>query len=89
MLYHSTFYGKEISVLDAEAAGGCGGMRGGPGVGRGVEPVDWRHVVRRFAARPGDVYGVLGLALGVSVMGSLLPAMRAARVNPTQVLREE
>ena len=38
---------------------------------------------------PATYAGVLALALGVSLLASLLPAMRAARVNPTQVLREE
>jgi ABC-type lipoprotein release transport system permease subunit len=32
---------------------------------------------------------VVALVLGVSVAASLLPAMRAARVEPMQVLREE
>ena len=31
--------------------------------------------------------GVVGLVVGVSIFDSLLPAIRAARVNPMRVLR--
>jgi ABC-type lipoprotein release transport system permease subunit len=44
----------------------------------GISPLD-----------PATNVGVLALTMGVSVMASLLPALRAARVNPTQVLRKE
>jgi ABC-type antimicrobial peptide transport system permease subunit len=33
--------------------------------------------------------GVVALVLGVSVVASLLPAIRAARVEPMEALREE
>ena len=33
--------------------------------------------------------GVVGLVMGVSIFASLLPAIRAARVNPMRVLRDE
>ena len=33
--------------------------------------------------------GVVGIVLAVSVLASLLPAIRAARLEPMQVLREQ
>jgi ABC-type lipoprotein release transport system permease subunit len=35
------------------------------------------------------VGGVLAIVLAVTVMASLIPAIRAARVEPMQALREE
>jgi predicted permease len=65
---------------------GCAaGLLLGVGVGRwlmgmlyGVSPLD-----------PLTYSGVLLLILAVAALASLVPAMRAARVEPTQVLREE
>jgi putative ABC transport system permease protein len=45
-----------------------------------------------YGVSPSDattLAAVIALVLGVSVAASLLPAMRAARVEPMQVLREE
>jgi putative ABC transport system permease protein len=45
-----------------------------------------------YGVSPSDattLAAVVALVLGVSVAASLLPAMRAARVEPMQVLREE
>ena len=42
--------------------------------------------------RPGDAITFLvavGLALAMTVTGSLLPALRASRVDPTEALRAE
>ncbi len=74
-----------LQGLRVSAAGCLLGLLLGAGLSRliggmlyGVSPLD-----------PATYAGVLALALGVSLLASLLPAMRAARVNPTQVLREE
>ena len=68
------------------AAIGCAaGLLLGAGLGRwlmgmlyGVSPLD-----------PATYLGVLLLILVVAALASLVPAMRAARVDPTRVLREE
>jgi putative ABC transport system permease protein len=68
------------------AAIGCAvGLLLGAGLGRwlmemlyGVSPLD-----------PATYLGALLLILMVAALASLIPAMRAARVDPTRVLREE
>ena len=45
-----------------------------------------------FGVSPWDAItmtGVIALVIAVSIAASLLPALRAARVEPMQVLREE
>jgi ABC-type lipoprotein release transport system permease subunit len=45
-----------------------------------------------YGVSPSDpltLAGVIGLVTVVAVVAALLPAMRAARVDPMQVLREE
>jgi len=44
----------------------------------GVSPLD-----------PGTYAGVICLILSVAALASLIPALRAARVQPVEVLREE
>ena len=39
--------------------------------------------------RPGDVAAAVGLSLGLSFLVTLLPARRAARMNPVEALRYE
>jgi ABC-type antimicrobial peptide transport system permease subunit len=41
------------------------------------------------ATDPATIGGVLALVLAVSAAASLIPAVRAARVEPMQALREE
>ena len=74
-----------VQGLRVAAIGGVAGLVLGAGLGRGlmgmlyeVSPVD-----------PATYAGVLLLILVVAALASLVPAMRAARVDPTRVLREE
>jgi ABC-type lipoprotein release transport system permease subunit len=74
-----------LQGLRVTAIGCAAGLLLGVGLGRwlmgmlyGVSPLD-----------PVTYAGVLLLILLVAAVASLVPAMRAARVEPTQVLREE
>ncbi len=42
-----------------------------------------------FAARPGFIAMLLGFAMGVVMLSALVPARRAARLNPIQSMRQE
>jgi ABC-type antimicrobial peptide transport system permease subunit len=44
-----------------------------------------------YGVSPADplvIGGILGLVLAVAVMAALIPAIRAARVEPMQILRD-
>ena len=74
-----------LQGLRVAAIGCAAGLLPGVGLGRwlmgmlyGVSPLD-----------PVTYSGVLLLILAVAALASLVPAIRAARVEPTEVLRAE
>lgn len=68
------------------AAIGCGvGLLLGAGLGRWLAGM----LYGVSALDPATYCGVLLLVLGVAAIAALVPALRAARVEPTKVLREE
>ncbi|MDP1860846.1 MAG: hypothetical protein Q8K82_19380 [Gemmatimonadaceae bacterium] len=47
------------------------------------------HLFQTSPSDPAVIAAVAGLLLGVAVVASLIPTMRAVRRNPAAVLREE
>ncbi len=65
---------------------GCGlGLAGAWGVGRFLES----RLFELDATDPGTLVSAVGVLLAAAVLASWIPARRASRVDPMQVLREE
>ncbi|WP_420640079.1 ABC transporter permease [Candidatus Poriferisocius sp.] len=72
-------------ALILSLAGGVAGVLLGVGVTAGYSATqDWRVIIPGLA-----VWGGLGAAVGIGALAGIYPALRAARMSPTEALRYE